>query len=388
MFHSHLFGRQSIDDYMNNIRIAVENEIEGMSHADLDRDIGELCNYFAEKHPVDVPVLSEEYMADEPPDSPYARIVMLKCYIPFKGDASLFHVSGGSHPVISTSCQVEGQHLTVRVEVQMDNPDDLKRKMADFIRTVNDGLNSLRDSVSRWKGQIPGWAAQKINTRKDALARQSQFKQKLSNIVPLRKRDDGTEKVVVPVQRKPAPLPPAQKSAMEPELPMTAYDDILKTIQAMVHVFERSPTVSKGMGEEDLRTILLVALNGLYEGGATGETFNGAGKTDILVRYEDRNVFIAECLIWEGAAALRSKMDDQLFTYATWRDSKLALLVFNRNKNFTEVVNKMRATVGAHPLCVSQLRLDHLSGARYKFRRKDDPQREFTLTCLAFDVPR
>jgi hypothetical protein len=48
----------------------------------------------------------------------------------------------------------------------------------------------------------------------------------------------------------------------------------------------------------------------------------------------------------------------------------------------------MRATVRAHPLCVSPIPFDHPSGARYRFKRRDDPQREFTLTCLAFDVPR
>lgn len=332
--------------------------------------------------------MSEEYSADEPPDDPYARSVKLKCYIPFKGDANLFHVSASSYPVISTPCRVEGQHLTVEVEVHLEYPDRFQHEMKELIKTVNSGLNTLRDEACRWVKQIPEWATRKINTRKAALARQRQFKQTLSNLVPLRKRDDGTERLIMPVQRKPAPLPPAQKPAMEPELPMTSYDDILKTIQAMVHVFERSPTVFKEMGEEDLRTILLVGLNGLYEGGATGETFNGAGKTDILIRYEDRNVFIAECLIWEGAAALQSKMDDQLFKYATWRDSKLALLVFNRNRNFTDVIEKMRATVRHHPQCVAPLPFNHRTGARYAFNRKDDPQRQFTLTCLAFDVSR
>ena len=141
------------------------------------------------------------------------------------------------------------------------------------------------------------------------------------------------------------------------------------------------------MDEEDLRMILLVALNGLYEGKATGETFNGQGKTDILIRHEDKNIFIAECLIWSGAATLRSKMDDQLFKYATWRDSKLAILVFNRNKNFSDVITKMIDTAKSHPQCIQSLSFAHQSGARFRFKRADDPQKEFILTCLAFDVP-
>jgi hypothetical protein len=141
------------------------------------------------------------------------------------------------------------------------------------------------------------------------------------------------------------------------------------------------------MLEPELTTILLVALNGVYEGAATAETFNGEGKTDILIRADDRNVFIAECLIWDGEEHLRGKMNNQLFKYSMWRDTKVALIVFNRRKNFTETVRKMIETVNNHPQCVRQLPFTHETRARFVFRRLDDPQREFILTCLAFDLP-
>jgi hypothetical protein len=38
-----------------------------------------------------------------------------------------------------------------------------------------------------------------------------------------------------------------------------------------------------------------VTLNSHYEGAATGETFNGTGKTDILVRHGLDNAFIGQC---------------------------------------------------------------------------------------------
>jgi hypothetical protein len=72
----------------------------------------------------------------------------------------------------------------------------------------------------------------------------------------------------------------------------------------MVHVMERSPSAFHHMDEEALRTHFLVQLNGHYEGQATGETFNYEGKTDILVRSGDRNIFIAECKFWGGPKKL------------------------------------------------------------------------------------
>jgi hypothetical protein len=115
----------------------------------------------------------------------------------------------------------------------------------------------------------------------------------------VRKRQDGTEKLIVPVHRKPVVVAPSARAdpLQEFVLGMNEYDDILSTISSMAMVMERTPSVFAKMNEEPLRTILLVALNGIYEGQASGETFNGHGKTDILIRRGDRNVFIAECLM-------------------------------------------------------------------------------------------
>jgi hypothetical protein len=42
---------------------------------------------------------------------------------------------------------------------------------------------------------------------------------------------------------------------------------------------------------------------------AGGELFNGDGKTDILVRVDGRNVFIAECKIWNGPKNFNDAID-------------------------------------------------------------------------------
>lgn len=56
---------------------------------------------------------------------------------------------------------------------------------------------------------------------------------------------------------------------------------------------ELSPHAFLEMDEEALRSHFLVQLNGVYEGAATGETFNFQGKTDILIRKDGKNVFAA-----------------------------------------------------------------------------------------------
>ena len=86
----------------------------------------------------------------------------------------------------------------------------------------------------------------------------------------------------------------------------------------------------------------------LYEGDATGETFNFDGKTDILIRKDGKNVFIAECKFWKGEKAFLETID-QLLSYLSWRDTKTAVVVFNRNAGFSAVLAKIAEITPEHP---------------------------------------
>jgi hypothetical protein len=167
---------------------------------------------------------------------------------------------------------------------------------------------------------------------------------------------------------------------------MKEYEQILSIISNMVTVMERSPKAFVKMDEEDLRQHFLVQLNGQYEGQATGETFNFEGKTDILIRADGRNIFIAECKFWKGAEAFKATID-QLLGYASWRDTKVAIILFNRNKNLSAVLDQIPSTIASHPNFKKQVDYKSETGFRFTLRQRDDPNREVLLTVLVFDVP-
>jgi len=120
------------------------------------------------------------------------------------------------------------------------------------------------------------------------------------------------------------------------------------------------------MGEEDLRYHFLVQLKGAFQGQATGETFNFQGKTDILIRVDGKNVFIAECKFWQGEKMFLETLD-QLLSYLSWRDTKTAVLIFNRNADFTAVLAKIREFVPKHPECKRDAGAKNETEFRYVF---------------------
>jgi hypothetical protein len=134
------------------------------------------------------------------------------------------------------------------------------------------------------------------------------------------------------------------------------------------------------------RNILLAALNTHYRGAATAEAFNVSGKTDILIRHEGRNLFIAECKFWEGAKAF-GKAINQLFSYAAWRDTKLALVVFVREKGLTSIIEKAREVLGQHTQFVEVKDANSETELRATMSWPGDEQRHADLNVFFIQVP-
>ena len=73
------------------------------------------------------------------------------------------------------------------------------------------------------------------------------------------------------------------------------------------------------------------------------EAFRYKGKTDICIEQDNRAAFIGECKLWSGSKGLSDALN-QLLGYLTWRDSKAALIIFNKeNKQLYQDLHR--------PLC-------------------------------------
>lgn len=253
---------------------------------------------------------------------------------------------------------------------------------------INQNLASLKTSVDQFNGQLEGQVRQQLRERKSKLLANAQMAEAIG--LPIKRRAGVPTTYAVPVQKRHSKVerPPVstEKFRPEPVLPLEEYENILGIIRGMVRVMELSPRAFDQMGEEDLRTHFLVQLNAQYEGTATGETFNFQGKTDILIKSEGKNVFIAECKYWRGEKEFLQAID-QLLSYLSRRDTKTAVLLFNRNAGFTEVLGKVALTVPKHPCFKRDLGKTDESSFRYVFHQPTDTNRELILSVLAFDVP-
>lgn len=257
-----------------------------------------------------------------------------------------------------------------------------------MLQEIRGWLGYLTKDLTELNGQLSGATRAALESRKTRLLSDRKLVASLGYRVRPVEGSQGTY-AAPEVSRRieiRAPVPSQSAYAPEPTIPDVDYDHILQTITNMALVMERSPSAFASMDEEALRFHFLVQLNGHYQGQATGETFNYSGKTDILVRSNGKNIFIAECKYWGGPKMLMDTID-QILGYSSWRDTKVAIIVFCRRKNFSEVLKSILDTVLKHPNCKRLLKKDSETTFRFLFGHKDDPNREMYLTSLAFDVP-
>ena len=269
--------------------------------------------------------------------------------VPFEGEAELFFARPNTMSSSPPRAVIEKNELVLRYDSASDSAGDVRPQIDRTLVEIEQYLGWQRPMIEAHNNGLLATAAKAIEQRRDRLLAQSQRAASLG--IPIKRREDAPKTYAIPTARKKAApvLPPASTTPFTPE-PMWAmeqYEQALKITQDMALVMERSPDAFKTMDEEALRQHFLVQLNGQFEGKVTGETFNMAGKTDILLREGERNVFIAECKFWKGPKAFGEAID-QLLGYATWRDSKTAILVFNRGTETSTVLAGIDTVVKGH----------------------------------------
>lgn len=385
----------------------------------LNADKEQWAAYLAKKYSVDVPELRpvEKWAEDhgeqpvdvshehfqrailDPSQPTYVPGRAVTVHIPFLGNAQLFQMRASTFSMNPPRATVRGGNsgeLALRFEFPHDRRPAIEAAVRQPISHVEQHLTWQRGDVAPHNAGLLGDARQAITNRRQRVLRDHEYLDGLG--IPVKKRADApTTYAATGITRRPAPHAPLRgrsggasqeasvPRALEPTLVGEFYEHICRVIRAMGHSMERAPETYGSWEEERLRDNLVVMLNSHYEGQATGETFNRAGKTDILVRVEDRNVFIGECKWWSGPSDFDDALD-QLFGYTTWRDTKIALVMFVQAKGLTAIIEKGRVTLADYPQFLSWEEAGDDGELRARMSWPGDDERHATLTVFFFHL--
>jgi hypothetical protein len=363
--------RLALEHQGKRLREAVESVPEDhLRQADVD----EWAAALAEEFQADAPELQVDQMYREPVQeirvdvshdpgryfSPSTTDRRIRGYrvvvrIPFTGDKGVFELRPSSFTFNPPRGRVLDGELAYTIEYSHDTTADIDSQVNSFVGAVQQWLGFARGDIDSFNRTLEQEAAGAIADRRSRIERRDAHL--ATSSIPERRPGSGG-KTYIPevIVRRPAPKLPAKAIGggvqLEPVLEDRIFEHILSVVRMQALQMEQAPKTYAQMDEEARRDVFLGTLNTHYEGRGAAEAFNVAGKTDILIRYEGRSLFIGECKFWQGAKSFTGAVD-QLFGYASWRDTKLALIVFVRGKGLTEIIEKAREALADHPQFVS-----------------------------------
>jgi hypothetical protein len=395
-----LFSGDDLSVAFKNVQGNAEAEISDFSDDYvLGHKIEDLAESVYQKFAVMSPVLDKtamgtdwsdgyvpEYRTPNPnfdqPPAVKGRIYRL--HIPYTGDEYLFHYMPMPPPQKAVHASVSKTEIVFTAGGAWHTSESINKQFDDDLETLEDGIGRIEKNVRPFNAALRNAIVAKLAHRIETAEKTRQTTKGLK--YPLRRRENAPETFKLPETPKQlAPKPVASEKSWA--IDEDDYKNILRICESMSLVMEQSPSVFVNAGEEDIRVHYLVQLNGQYQGKATGETFNHVGQTDILIKHESHNVFVAECKFWGGYEAMK-KTADQLLRYTTWRDTRTALIVFNRNVDFSNVISEAQRAMKDHQHYKSGPGKESETRFRYTFTHPDDKQREIIVTLMLFNMPK
>ena len=402
--------RLALDHQLARLRDAVEAEPEeSLRQADVEQWATALAEHFAIECPtilledvwmepvqddtIDVSWDRGHYFSD--PGSALARnfpAYRVTVHIPFDGDQGVFDLRPSTFTMNPPRAEVSNDELVLRIVYPRDQQPNIDAQVQVFINSVEQMLGYARSQIDPINVGLREQARQAITGRRERIEQRDMHL--AQSKIPVRRPGEGRRKTYIPdvLVRRPAPALPRSRSesgppTLEPVLGDSVFEHILSVIRMHGRQMEQSPETYAGMGEEDRRQTIVATLNTHYEGRAHAEAFNVSGKTDILIRHEGRNLFICECKFWTGQEGFTATID-QIFGYAGWRDTKLAIVMFVREKGLTTIVKKARGTLERHPGFVKWKTAAEETELRASMRWPGDEDRRADLNVFLAHTPR
>jgi hypothetical protein len=382
------FQSKSVFELIPEHTRLLRESVFGMEEAMLLRPAEDVVDEVVDDYRLSVPTLyqdrKEVVERGELHGSPGGVRVVLA--VPLDGQVGLFSIRPSRHLMVPFDGTVRDGELRITITQRAPTKESIESEIEQQLSRYEGELSQLREDVRPFNDGLAQSVAELVSTRRDQLLRAQDLLASLE--IPVRRRADAV--IPVPVTRRVKVVrraPQAGERFMpEAELPNGDYEEILRSCRSLGIQMERSPGTFSSLAEEGIRDFFLAELNGTFHGEAMAEVFNGAGKTDILIRSGERNVFIAECKVWDGGDKFKTAVD-QLLGNLGWRDTKCAILLFVRQRSVSEILEKADVILREHS-CHKRPAEGHGElERRYIFHWPGDDRRELALALQVSAVP-
>lgn len=403
-----LFNQAILGDALRAQLAAVTKEVDGISKDQfLANSDDQIIDHVYSKMAITPLEIHRDLMnLTEPQESrvkrtdPYigrryeAHVICTSLSITYTGESDLWKMQPSTstfNPPRGDYSPQRGNDQTGTLRFKMEftqgeyTSDAINNEVERNLKTIEEYLGWIKHDIESHNPQLQNEIRRKVAQRRERLGIIQSVSKALN--IPIQTREGAPGLAQLPLKQKIIqPLSSHNNRPPEYTISNEDYENILKIIRHEGCSYERTPEPFAKHDEEELRDILMSHLNGHYHGLANGEAFRKKGKTDICIEFENRAAFVAECKLWKGEQKLLEAVT-QLLGYLTWKDSKTALIVFDKDvAGFTKIQEKIPEVLKQHPSFVRDGKAQNSGEWQMTFRSSDDPDRFVTIHVFLFNL--
>ena len=396
------FGEISSYEFFNSLIEGMQKEINSLSKEYvLNVDEKEYNDYLIQRHslePLNVnfdsetfeePTKGKELLQDPFRGDHYeAEVYNFHIQYSFTGAASIFRLHPSTFVITGEEIFVNSSMGTVGFSFKMTqlNAEKFRQEKDQRRSRAFANLNHANNDVHKWNQELPTKAKALFSNIKNKYINENSFFKEIKLKTSTATSNVFSAPTLIKKTVTQPKISDKHEFTSEPAMAMSIYKEIISIIYSSGKNMEQKPALYIGKDEEGLRDQFLFVLESKYDGTTvTGETFNRNGKTDIILKYQDgTNLFIAECKIWHGSNEFHNAISQLFDRYLTWRDSKVALLLFVKNNKFSSVIDTIRSEAKNHPYFLKENGNSGESSFSYIFSLPQDKDRHVYLEIMAF----
>lgn len=263
--------------------------------------------------------------------------ILATCVVPYSGNPGLFEVQA----TISISWTYDldkldkpdkdgigHMHLSTEMSQEEMSAEKIQQHFSEEVDRYKRQADSIDKDVTNFNSSLRAEIERAVDTRVKQLDKFITLRRNLNLPLDAVKGAPMAKPLVLRRTKVASPKPRPSKAEYSYSVTDADFQAITTVIDTFGASMERTPASFTPLGEEQLRDQLLSVLSTHYNN-TTGETFRNHGKTDIHIPFENHSAYIAECKVWHGKKKFLDAIE-QLFSYTTWRDTKVSVIVFNK----------------------------------------------------------
>ena len=319
--------------------------------------------------------------------------------IPFDGDSGLLYLRPSKYYMSTFRIDsiIEGNeasygNIVFSIEytkeelMGKETPEFISQAFTNKFKHYMETIDRINREVEQFNESLQSTIMSALESRKKKADEYIALGEKLS--IPLKINPNAPHTKPIPLKKahtKKPEMPSVRPREKEYAISLEHYDNIRRIIYTTGTSMEKTAKTYIKLDEEELRDVMLSHLNSHYNGSATGETFSKVGKTDILIPFENKAAYIAECKIWNGIKQLEEALL-QLFNYTTWRDVRTSLILFNKtNKDFFRLLNTVKSHLDNSEIC-KNITNSNANEWLCTFKKSTESTEVIDVQIVAFDL--